>query len=118
MNKIMPFLHQLDESAGIFSAYPEVQEYAELFMASVHPDFRGQGLAGEMYRGCIRLLQAKGFKLLKSCFTSPYTQKVGEKMGFRELSKKRFIDYRNENGELVFPDAGDDATATVGVLEI
>lgn len=74
MCKIMPFLDKVDEEAGIFSHYPDLDEYAELFMASVHPEFRGQGLAGEMYRGAIRLLQARGLKLLKSCFTSPFTR--------------------------------------------
>jgi GNAT superfamily N-acetyltransferase len=119
MSRIMPFLHGLDEKAAIFNHYPGVDQYAELFMASVHPDFRGQGLAGEMYRGAIRLLQAKGFKLLKSCFTSPFTQKVGEKMGFRELARARFKDHTDpDGGEPVFPDAKDHEIATIGVLEI
>jgi len=118
MKKIMPFLAIVDATAAIFDHYPEVNEYAELFMASVHPDFRGQGLAGEMYRGAIRNLQSKGFQLLKSCFTSPFTKKIGEKMGFRELARAKFNEYQDENGELVFPSAENDEVAVIGVLEI
>ncbi len=118
MRKIMPFLDKVAEAAGIFREYPNIDQYAEIFMVSVSSEYRGQGLAGAMYEGAIRLLQGKGFKVLKSCFTSPYTARIGQKMGFKELAKAKFNEYKDETGEIIFPDARDDEVASIGVLEI
>lgn len=113
----MGFLDTLDEKAAIFNHYPELDEYAELFMASVHSDFRGQGLAGEMYRGAVRLVQGKGLKLMKSCFTSPYTRIIGKKLGFRELAQKSFNE-EDEDGKPTFPNSKPEEVAVIAVLEI
>ncbi|ODM95770.1 Dopamine N-acetyltransferase [Orchesella cincta] len=118
MKKIWPFLHQLDENSNIFKLYPDMDSYVELFMASVDRRFRGQGLATEMYESAIPFLKDRGFRLVKSCFTSPFTHRIGKKLGFRELTRRFFRDYRDESGEVVFTNAEDKDEAVVGALEL
>lgn len=118
MKRIWPFLHQLDVDSNIFKLYPGLDSYAELFMASVDRRFRGQGLATEMYEGAISFLRSRGFRLVKSCFTSPFTQSIGRKFGFRELARRHFRDYRDANGEIVFTEAGEKDEAVVGALQL
>lgn len=118
MKKIWPFLHKLDEDSNIFKLYPDLDCYVELFMASVDRRFRGQGLATEMYEGAVHFLKARGFRLVKSCFTSPFTQRIGKNLGFRELTRRYFRDYLDENGKVVFTNAGEKDEAVVGALEL
>lgn len=118
MKKIWPFLHQLDEDSNIFKLYPDLDCYADIFMASVDRRYRGQGLATEMYESAVPFLKARGIKLVKSCFTSPFTQRIGKNLGFRELARRHFRDYRDENGDVVFTNAGESDEAVVGALEL
>lgn len=39
-------------------------------------------------------------------------------MNFRELAEAKFNEYRDDDGEIVFPTARDDECAVIGVLEI
>lgn len=87
-------------------------------MASVDKTYRGQGIASEMYKVTIPLLKGRGYKLVKSTFTSPYTQKISQKMGFKELARAYFNQYKDSSGQLRFPNAKDDECAVVGVLEL
>jgi len=88
MKKIWPFLHQLDEDSNIFKFYPDLDCYADIFMASVDRRYRGQGLATEMYESAVPFLKARGIRLVKSCFTSPFTQKNWGKSRFSGTRKK------------------------------
>lgn len=66
---IINFLTKATIQANIFDKYPDVDELADFFMASVDGEFRGQGLATEMYERAIKLFKAKGIRLCKSVLT-------------------------------------------------
>lgn len=52
------------------------------------------------------------------CLRTTNCRKIGEKMNFRELAEAKFNEYRDDDGEIVFPTARDDECAVIGVLEI
>jgi len=65
----------------------EVDAVAWNFIASTAKKFRGQGLASEMYRRMVILLREENFKLTFSVFTSPYSRRCAEKLGFQETAR-------------------------------
>jgi len=107
---LMPTLLEMRAEANIFEAMG-VESYGDFLFVSVDKEFRGQGLATEMYNRAIALLKSKGIKAAESIFTSPFSQRIANKLGFVELSKRYLKDYKTLNGGQLFPQAGDDEIA-------
>jgi GNAT superfamily N-acetyltransferase len=97
-------MKKLERESKLLETYG-VAFYAEFFMSSVDPKWRGQGLATEMYERSVSLLRAQGFPLVKSSFTSPITRKIATKMGFKELARLYLLDETDEFGLPAFPNA-------------
>jgi len=94
------------KTVNIFDIYG-VDQYADLTVASVDPQFRGLGLATEMYKRTLELLKSKRIPVAKSSFSSPYTRKIAQKFGFEQIRRDYFKDFRDENGEKFFHNADD-----------
>lgn len=121
MKQILPFLELLDAAGPVFDHYPELDCYAELFMISMEKEFRGYGLATKSYQLVADMVKARGVKLLKSSFTNPYSQRIATKLGYREIGRVYNRDYKDSNGDLVWPHVEDDYPdyyGIVGVLEL
>lgn len=82
---------------------------------------KGFGLATKSYQLVADIVKARGVKLLKSSFTNQYTQRIATKLGYRELARVYNRDYKDKNGDLVWPHVENDFPdyyGIVGVLEI
>jgi len=88
------------------------------FMASTAKKFRGQGLASEMYRRMVILLREENFKLAFSVFTSPFSRRCAEKLGFRETARIELESVKDENGKKLLPNSGKDDFVSLMVLEL
>lgn len=110
---IINFLTKASVQADIFSVYPDVDAFADFFMTATAPQFRGQGLATEMYNRAILLFQANGIQLCKSVLTSPWTRKACKNLNFTEHVKLLLQDYKDQDGKQFFPDATPDQFITV-----
>lgn len=115
---IIQILVQLTDEAKIFEKYPNIDHYAEFFMVSVGRDYRGHGLASEIYERAFNMLTSMKFPLIKCVFSSPYTQKIARKRGFEELGKIDFQDWKDENGQRYYPNATPDECAILMVKEL
>ncbi len=110
---VIDFLTKASLEADIFSAYPDIDLYADFFMTTTDAQFRGQGLASEMYKRAIKFLQKKKFPLCKSVLTSPFTQKACKNLQFTEHAKLFLKDYKDSEGNPYFPNANPDQFITV-----
>ncbi|CAL8092428.1 unnamed protein product [Orchesella dallaii] len=115
---VVNVLIKLTEEANVFGKYPEITHFAEFFMVSVDRDFRGHGLASEIYERSFNMLTALKFPLIKCVFSSPYTQRIARKRGFIELGRLYFQDCKDDNGERPFPNATEDEYAVLMVKEL
>jgi len=97
--------------------YPE-DGYAVGFLSSVSPNYRGQGIATEIYRRSILLFRKNGFLIARNFFSSKITMKIVRKLGYEELSRVYLRELRNDDGLLVFPQAGPDFYATLMVIRL
>jgi len=106
--KIIGCITQLKENnEGAFRRDFECDFFAEIRISSVVPKYRNQGLGTEIYARLMQFLRAKGFPVLRSVFTSGATWAIGAKFGFVEIGRLYFRDVLDENGEKLFPTAGD-----------
>jgi predicted GNAT family acetyltransferase len=105
---IFGFLATLDEVTHEAFRNNFDSNYAEIFITAVPNKFGGHGIATEMYRRSLEYLKAKGFKTVKSGFSSPGTRKIGAKLGFDEIGRLYYKAHTKENGEKSFPTAGDE----------
>jgi len=115
---VVNVLIKLTEEADVFGKYPKISNYADFFLVSVDREFRGHGLASEIYERAFNMLTALKFPLIKCVFSSPYTQRIARKRGFIELGRSYFQDWRDENGDRNFPDATEDEYAVLMVKEL
>ncbi|CAL8073976.1 unnamed protein product [Orchesella dallaii] len=95
-----------------------VDTFPELFIISTDKDFRGKGLATEMYKKAILKLKANGYKIVSSTFTNPLSRKIGDKLGFKEVSRLYSNDSKNEDGSSALGEAANDHFVTETVLDL
>jgi len=115
---IVGVLMKLSDDAKIFERYPELDQYTEFVMVSVDKEYRGFGLATEIYDRAFKMLNSMNFPLIKCVFSSPYTQKIARKRGFYEIGKINFLDWKDENNQRHYPNATEDECAILMVKEI
>lgn len=96
-----------------------VDVYPELFIISTDREHRGKGLATEMYCRAIDYVKLEGtHKFVSSTFTNPFSLKLGQKLGFKPVSRLELNDVRNDDGSLVFGQAGDKKFIVETVLDL
>lgn len=79
-----------------------IDNWVEFFVASTSPEFRRQGLEGELFDRSMEFLKCAGFKDVLVVITSPYTKRASMKRGFVEVSMKTYDKVTDEDGNLVF----------------
>jgi len=117
VTKLLKLIKILDAKANIYEKYG-IEYLANFLLACVGREYRGKGLATEMYKRSIQLLKSKGFPLCKSAFSSPYTRKATMNLGFTEIARVYLKDFCNENGEMDFKGAGDDDCTAILCLQL
>merc|ERR1712046_50591 len=88
-------------SKGGLEAIKE-REWAHFVGLAVDPEFGKRGIATELYRQNLRLLQSKGFKGGVAETASAFSQKAAEKNGFTPFSSTEYATFKTEPGELFF----------------
>jgi len=81
----------------------KVDSFVDLFIASTATAYRQLGIAGELYRRTLSMLKAKDLNTIFVRLSSPYTRKATAKWGFKQAVRIDFPDFRDSNGEQLFP---------------
>ncbi|XP_037028885.1 uncharacterized protein LOC119069097 [Bradysia coprophila] len=115
MNSLHATLH--DSKLGMFGRYG-VESVVWNFLVVVDSKQRGKGLASEMYARVVRLLRSKKMSLAFSIYTSPFSRRAAQKVGFVEIDRAYFNELRDENGAIILPNATQDDFASVMVLQM
>jgi len=108
LTRILTFIGRLEEAAeqAMQKHFP-CEFHAEIFITSVAAKYRGCGIAKEFYARMLTLLKSRGFPMVRSGFTSPATRAIARQQGFTELGRLYFKDQLDEDGNKLFPAAGD-----------
>lgn len=113
--EFLHFLRQLESKCNIFEKY-NLSTFPELAILSTDKQHRGKGLATELYRRAIEQLFSDGFPLIYSEFSNPISRKIGEKLGFTEVGRFYFNQYREKHGFRPYA-ADNDGYVSMMVLE-
>lgn len=92
----------LHKEVDLFELYG-VEKMADLFLSSVAPKYRNQGLSKEMYKRTLKFLAAEGIPLVKSVFTSPISRQAAFPLQFEEVCRLYYKDVKDNRGRLAFP---------------
>jgi len=112
LRAFMEFLGGLENAVHpAFTQRFKTERYAEMFMTSVSQSYNGQGIAQELYKRGLIFLKAKGLQSVKGVFTGVKSQAVASRMGFQELGRVGYKNYRDKSGKQVFAVAPDDSFA-------
>ncbi|CAL8134422.1 unnamed protein product [Orchesella dallaii] len=115
---IRNILSKISDCADIFQRYPEIDHYADFILVSVDKEYRGCGLASEIYERAYKMLKAMKIPLIKCIFTNPYTEKIAVKTGFQEVARIRIQDWKYDDGKPCAPNATDEDWVVVMVKEL
>jgi len=102
-NPVRHFLSSIENKFDIYEKYG-IGQYGEVFIASVSRNYRGQGLATELYRRSFSIFRKNGDKFIKCLVTNPGTRKVVASLKFEELGSWKFSEATDEDGNLLIPD--------------
>ena len=97
-----------------------MDQYGEIFIASVSQNFRGQGLATELFRRSFDIFKKNGDSIIKCMASSPFTRKLAASLNFEELGCWKFSEAMDEDGNPIFPNLSesDDGIAVLTVLKL
>ncbi|CAL8099338.1 unnamed protein product [Orchesella dallaii] len=109
-------LEQMEKAFNIHETYG-VPRFPELAILSVDKEFRGKGIATELYKRAISQLFLEGFPLVYSEFSNPISRLVGERLGFKEVSRFYFKDLTLPDISCAFDNVENDDFVTLTVLE-
>lgn len=117
--KILNLMHTKlnDTKLEMFAKYG-VEFVVWNFLVAVNCKHRKRGLASELYSRIVELLRSKNLPLAFSIFTSPFSRRAAQKVGFVEIDRVYFNELRNEEGELVLPKGTQEDFASAMVLEM
>jgi ribosomal protein S18 acetylase RimI-like enzyme len=98
---ILNFLIYAETKADIFKRF-NIKESYQIQTVSVHPDYRGQGIARKLFEACFELTEQKKIKTISVDCVNIYTAKIAEKLGMELTSTVNYDDYNNYVGKQKF----------------
>lgn len=100
-DKIVGFLGMLEAKADVFGRY-NVEKIAQGHMLCVHKDFRGKGIAKQLYVENIELARKLGYPIYVCDCTSLFSAKLCEKLGMELTATMQFDEFADENGNAYY----------------
>lgn len=98
---LIKFFNYVEEKSNICEKF-QIQEFYHIFTISVHPDYRGQGIATKLFEASFDLAKSKNFKLITVECSSVYTAKIAQKMKMECISTVTYEEVNNHLGKKLF----------------
>ncbi|XP_046742515.1 uncharacterized protein LOC124409140 [Diprion similis] len=102
MNNIMTPAFRLTAEVDTTKIYG-VDKYLTAFGLSVHPSYRGQGIADALLQARTDIGQAYQIPATETIFTGTASQIVASRNGFEILVEKKYTEILDDEGNVAFP---------------
>lgn len=89
-------------SVDFFELYPEIETTLDMGMLCVFPNHSGRGLATAMTQFVVDWSKNQKIGLVHGCFTSQYSRRAAEKVGFRSYKDIDIMSFRDPEGNVVY----------------
>lgn len=91
-------------SVDFFELYPEIETILDIGMVCVFPNHSGRGLATAMIRFVVEWAKNREIGLVHGFFTSQYSRRAAEKVGFRSYKDIDIMSFRDPEGNVMYAD--------------
>lgn len=115
--KILSLFDRIEEKFNIFDLYPDTDVILDGKILSVNSDYRGLGIAGRLTERTLDYMKEHNIPLMHVLCSSHYSARVMEKLGFHEVYRLNYSDYK-VNDEVVFTPAEPHVAARILVKEL
>jgi len=116
---IRQFLTRVEGKLNVFEKF-SLEQYGELFVVSVNRDYRGQGLATELFQRSYDIFRKNGDTIIKCTATSPITRKLCSNLGFVEMGSWKFSEIKDGAGNPILGNISecDDGIVAHAILKL
>lgn len=94
------------------------REFVLVRLCVVHPKYQKMGIGKRMLEWTIQMAKANGVPGIVAETSGIYSQRSFSKFGFRTISEILYHQYKDEKGNLVFPDTGEHTSIQLMYLEL
>ncbi|XP_017476326.1 PREDICTED: dopamine N-acetyltransferase [Rhagoletis zephyria] len=115
--KILSLFERIEENFNIFDFYPNIDTILDGKILSVNTEYRGMGIAGRLTERTLEYMREHNIPIMHVLCSSHYSARVMEKLGFHEVYKLNYADYK-VHGEVVFVPAEPHVAARILVKEL
>lgn len=102
---------------NVFDLYPGTDVIMDGKILSVNSNYRGMGIAGRLTERTLDFMREHNIPVMHVLCSSHYSARVMEKLGFHEVYRLNYADYK-VNNEVVFAPGEPHLTARILVKEI
>lgn len=110
-------MDHVEETFKIFDLYPNEDVILDGKILSVDSNYRGLGIAGRLTERAYEYMRSNKISVYHVICSSQYSARVMEKLGFHEVYKLNYADYKVD-GETVFKPAQPHVAIRVLVKEV
>lgn len=115
--KILSLMDYINEDFNIFDLFPDTDIILDGKIVSVNTNYRGLGIAGRLTEKVLEYMRENSIPVMHVLCTSHYSARVMEKLGFHEVYKLPFENFKID-GEVVFRPAKPHVAARILAKEI
>lgn len=115
--KVLQLMDFIEHDFNVFDLYPGTNIILDGKILSVNSNYRGLGIAGRLTECTLDYMREYNIPVMHVLCSSHYSARVMEKLGFHEVYRLNYADYKVEN-EVVFAPEKPHLTARILVKEI
>lgn len=103
--EITRFLGQITRKFDIYEHF-NIDTYLEYLLLCVKRHYRHKGLGCQLMDCGLSVARAQNCPIVSGIFVTHKVQKRAEKLGMKILYKLSYLDWKDEDGEMIFPEPG------------
>ncbi|XP_044751871.1 uncharacterized protein LOC123311844 [Coccinella septempunctata] len=103
--EVSRFLGQVTRKLDIYE-YFNIDTYLEYVLLCIKKNHRHRGLGYQLMECGLSVARAQQCPIVSGIFVTHKLQKRAEKLGMKILYKLSYLDWKDEDGEMIFPEPG------------
>lgn len=103
--KILQLMDYIEADFNVFDLYPGTDAILDGKILSVNTNYRGLGIAGRLTERTLEYMREKNIPVMHVLCSSHYSARVMEKLGFHEVYRLNYSDYKVNNEVVLKPEA-------------
>ncbi|KAM7360539.1 speck isoform 2-T2 [Cochliomyia hominivorax] len=115
--KVLELMDFIESDFNVFDLYPDTDVIVDGKILSVNSNYRGMGIAGRLTERTLDYMREHNIPVMHVLCSSHYSARVMEKLGFHEVYRLNYADYKVDN-KIVFAPSEPHLRARILVKEI